>query len=306
MKNIIKFIFLILAVAIAFTSCDERDYGYDDFSLEDAAREGKVFLSFVNRNFFLDYLDKDGVPTDEQIELFVRVMGPPPAVDLNVTFGVAEESTAIAGIHFTPEAESFTIKAGKSSASLKLTLHEEAFTPGVIETLFLELTGTSSPSYGLHFLAVSTKYQFMQNCVLTIYIFDGVFDLYEDGELVGEAVVSGDPETNEVTAGPVWTSACFVTLTLHEDGTLTGENQLTGGNYGPPFGFVEFEDIENGKVLNTCTGDFEFTATPTLTGGYWWGGAYHFELIFDSNGDKKLQIVGEPDGLRDMTPVKRY
>lgn len=305
MKNIIKFIFIVLIGGVMVTSCGERDYGWTDFSIDEVANNGKVFLSFQNRNYFLDYLDADGIPANEVIELWVRVIGPPPTEDINVTFAVVEPSTAVAGIHFTTSAPYFTIMAGELSGPLTFVLAEEAFTPGEIETLFIELTGTSSTSYTLHNVGTSTRYQFMQNCVLNIFIFDGQYDLYLDDELDGEITVSNNPQTSNVTAAPIWTGNCSVNLTFHSDGTLTGENQLTGGDFGPPFGLVEFEDINDGKVLNSCNGAFQFRATPTLTGGYWWGGEFLFEVLEQGNGKKKVEIIGAPEGFDINKPIKR-
>jgi hypothetical protein len=318
MKSKIKYIALIFSVAFIFSSCDEREYDFSQVSLDELEKSGLVSLTAA-RGQFQFAIPEEGQPFENRtFTLSVRVIGPPPAEDINVSFDILDNAgsavVAKLGQQFTLSDDKFVIKAGQSGASITGTAIQENCEEGIDYAIPISLTQSSSASYKIHDVAVNGSFSLFKPCLFVMEKFDNAFLAVVNDDVEGAWEVSVTPNEEEklITMNGIWLSVDeFILMVNKDDLSLVDpfgiddedwEGQYIG-LYDETYGRVRFESVNGGKVLNTCTNDFEFYATPTLPdAGAWWGGEFHFRMVSTESG-KKLEIVGH---TRLPEPVKRY
>jgi len=318
MKSKIKYIALIFSVAFIFASCDEREYDFKNVSLDDLEKSGLVALTSSSAQFQFA-IPEEGEPFENRsFTLSVRVIGPPPAEDITVNFEILDNAgsavVAQLGQQFTLSDDKFVIKAGESGASITGTAVQENCEEGIDYFIPISLSQTSSDAYKIHTVSVDGSFSLFKPCLFDAAKFNNTFLAVVDDDVDGawEVPVTFNEEDSLVTMTGIWLAVDeFVLKADKDDLTLVDpfgidnedwEGQIIG-LYDDELGNVRFEDVNGGKVLNTCSNDFEFYATPTLPdAGLWWGGEFHFKMVATESG-KKLEIVGHS---KLPEPVKRY
>lgn len=319
MKSKIKYIAFILGVAFMFSSCDEREYDFSQVSLDELDKGGVIALTSSSQQFQLDIPAEEGDPfVNKNFILSVRVIGPPPAEDITVDFEILDDTgsevLAQLGQQYTLSDDNFVIKAGESGASITGTIIQENLEAGIDYFILLNLTQTSSSAYEIHDVSVNGSFSLFKPCLFFMENFNNTFLAVIDDDVDGayEVPVTANEEDMTITLTGIWIAVDeFILLADKDDLTLVDpfgiDNEDWEGQFigllDEEYGRVRFEDVNGGKVLNTCTNEFEFYATPTLPdSGFWWGGEFHFMMVVTESG-KKLQIVGHSNLPE---PVKRY
>ena len=308
-KNSILGIFLLLFVVI-FSSCEEEERPYKTFDGSSLSK-GVVRIGLMDQEIKMVAEDDEGNHPNYTTKLYVKMFGPPPTTDVSVSFTIDPDSEAKLGHQFTLSSDKFVIKAGKSDASIDITLindslqldHETPFT----------YTITDAGDYGIDPLAKSTTVILYKNCALDLSKFNGQFLLEEsDPDWVpGLVKVETDPDVKNgiIISGYIWygnTDTLKITINPNT-GIISGEDYfIFNGNAWDAYGRIRFEDI-SGSVINNCTPVFTFEATPTLPdSGYWWGGAFTFTLTRQDEGTTTIPLRNNViEKRKKRMPVKR-
>ena len=314
MKKLIKYLFIMFAGSILFTSCEEKDTGYEFTSLADLPNKGTVLFSSVARTLQFDIPAPGDGYENKEFDIYIRVVGPPPAENLTVNFEIDAASTAVLGTHFSLSASSFTIEAGKLNGVITVTTLQENCELDTPYHIFMNLSRTSSTNYAVHNIATEFDGRIFKPCFVDILAFVGGFEVAYQGDDPDPdwvcTLTTYDLDEFLIKLDGIWLSTDELILQVNLDETIVdpyeGDEGYAGqfiGVFSEDLGRVRFEDINGGKILNTCNGEFEFLATPTLPdSGFWWGGEKHFRLVpSGGKGGYKLEVIG---GSLEQ-PVKR-
>ena len=140
MKNIIKYILLLVLGTLVLSSCDEDLVdNYAAMTNDYDKNNATYYIQYLNASqSFQTEIDSDGLPTDIETTIGVALQGAPQASDVTVTLVVAPENTIPADA-YQLSANSITIPAGSTSGSVNLTVLADQMTEDETVNLILNM-----------------------------------------------------------------------------------------------------------------------------------------------------------------------
>lgn len=269
MKNIFKYLAIIVTAITVLTACDNNTEELF-FPAGDASVSTAQYLQFssVDPVFAM-------TPTITEAftaELGVSIIGPPAAQDITVTISVV--SNELTADQVTLATTTLTILANKTKASTTVLINPNAFTldPDTLEmTLSMSASGFELAPYG-----GTTTYKFIYNvCPFDILDFLGGFTCTETG--YGDYGVNffADPTVpNRIHNTNFWDYAA-AGATVYYDFSGDENQTIDIPDQSFTFGGGEVGSIVGSGTYDACTGTFY-----TLTNVTYEGSDYETEHFF--------------------------
>lgn len=269
MKNIFKYLAIIVTALTVFTACDDKNEDLY-YSVGDANISTTQYLQFssVNPVFAM-------TPTITEAftaEVGVSIIGPPAAADFTVTINIV--SNDLSSDQVTLASTTLTILAKTSKATTEILIDPNAFTldPDTLKmSLSLSASGFETAPYG-----GTTTYQFVYNvCPFDILDYLGGFTCTETG--YGDYGVNffADPVVpNRIHNTNFWDYAAGGS-TVYYDFSGDENQTIDIPEQSFTFGGGEVGSIVGSGTYDACTGTFY-----TLTDVTYEGSVYETEHFF--------------------------
>ncbi len=139
MKNVIKYILILIVGGLVVSSCDNLPTNYDDMTNDYDKNNTTYYIQLLGAiNSFETAIDDAGNPVNIETTISVGLMGAPQSSDITVNL-VENSETTIGSDMYIMESTSLTIPAGQSSASMSLTCIADKMPVGETVKLVLDL-----------------------------------------------------------------------------------------------------------------------------------------------------------------------
>lgn len=306
MKNIINKlkIVTIALLAISVSSCDKvLDDDLTDFGT------GTNFVGFTGSSYNLAVV-ADGSAVSTGIPVVIDGPSVPKInSDITVTFSVDPSSTAVEGVNYTLNSNTFTLSPddGDSFAgSLPITIITEGITPPLAKAPTLNLTITdisNGENLVINDKSQSVAVSINYSCAFDISNYEGTYIATTDEF----GIYINGPQAFQVVAGPGDNQITLVDVAAHPEmydvvvdvdpatGALTVPNQ-TLLNYNN-FGATQYGELSlegggpSGVGSGFCIGEIQITALYTVGAGSFG----EFTLVFEKTAEPGSGTDSETD-----------
>jgi len=121
MKNIIKYLLILVAGALVLSSCEDLESNYAAMTKDYDKNATTYYIQFLNASQeFATDIDEAGDPTDIVTTVGVALLGPPQSSDITVTLSLNADATVSSSM-YQLSSNTITIPAGGTAGSVDLT-----------------------------------------------------------------------------------------------------------------------------------------------------------------------------------------
>jgi len=121
MKNIIKYILILVIAVVGMSSCEDLESNFDALTKDYDKSNATYYVQFLNASASYETaIDEAGLPTNIETTVGVALLGAPQSSDIQVELSVDPASTLESNM-YTLSSSSITIPAGETSGSVTLT-----------------------------------------------------------------------------------------------------------------------------------------------------------------------------------------